>query len=200
MIQYIQSKGWKRIYVWLFFTIPFLLFIMEESVQTLGFGRFTLIQGKLWTEALEATKTDKKVNSICLTASVISVPLNPLAGGVFTLYFIADRDKMKREVMRIENELLGYTTEESQKPNVILTTVGKFGSRKLSLLIIGITILIFCATKLRHRPKHQKAVMIQWNEADLRMSAEKIGIDPDNFIDFCNTNKIPISGKEKQKC
>lgn len=201
MMNYIQAKGWRRIYIWLFLTTPFMLFIMEEGIQTLGFGRYTLVQGDLWEEALEAVKVDRKINKVCYTIAICSFPLNPLAGTVFTLYFWADAQKMQREVIRIENELWGYTTHDiSQKENAIVATITQFGSRKLALLVIAVTLVIFVYYRMnRHTmAKPTGGRRFAWTEADMREAVRKIEIDETQFIEFCNQNKIPLSGKEKR--
>jgi len=199
MMMHKQLKGWKRIYLWLFLTTPFMLFILEEGVQTLGFGRFTLQQGDLWEEALEAVKVDRKINRVCYTISVCAFPLNPLAGTVFTLYFWADRQKMDREVMRIENELWGYTTGVSQDDNAFVTAIQSIGSRKLALLVIAITLVIFFYYRMNKKPvaKPVGKRRIVWTETDLREAIRKIGLDEESFINFCSENRIPLSGKEK---
>jgi len=182
----LKVKGWKRVYLWLFLTIPFLLFIMEEGVQTLGFGRFTLAQGKLWAEALEAVNADRKINAICFMVSVACFPFNPLAGSVFTLYFWADRQKILREVVRYETELWGYSNQ----------TVG---SRKLALLVIGITLVLMIALhfKTRRKPAGRKD-KFTWNETELREAARKFGIDDEKLMEFFTDNEIPTSGKGKE--
>ena len=199
MIQYIQSKGWKRIYIWLFLTTPFLLFILEEGVQTLGFGRFTLAQGDLWKEALEAVNVDKKINSICFIVAILCFPCNPLAGSVFTLYFWADRQKIMREVVRYETELWGYSNHTVSEDNAIVAAIGNFGSRKLALLVIGITLILMVLYHYRQnrKPARRKEMIFRWNESDLRNAAGQIGIDADDLLTFYETHNIPKSGKEK---
>ena len=192
-----KTKGWKRVYIWLFFTTPFMLFIMEEAVQTLGFGRYTLTQGELWEETYEAIKIDKKINKFCLIVSIASFPLNPLAGGVFSLYFIADRHKLGREVVRIENELWGYSENEIPGEIEIFNVVSRIGVRKLGLVVIGAMLIVVFITQLSSSvrlPPARKEVM-QWTESDLREAVSKIGINENDFIDFCTQNKIPVSGK-----
>lgn len=197
-----KTKGWKRVWLWLFCTIPFLLFIMEEAVQTLGFGRYMLTQGKLWEQALAAISIDKQINKFCLVVSIVSFPINPLAGGVFTLYFMADRHKIAREVIRIENELWGYSNHDLPKPYAAITAVSRFGSRKLALLVIAATILIILTLMLIKRerlPKgrREKETPISWSEAQLRVASRQIGLDEDKFIEFLNDEGIPLNSNKE---
>lgn len=193
-----RTKGWKRVYVWLFFTIPFLLFIMEEAVQTLGFGRYMLTQGKLWEEALAAISIDRQINTFCLVVSIISFPLNPLAGGVFSLYFMADRYKIAREVIRIEHELWGYSNHSIPEQSAMVTAISRFGGRKLALLVIAATILIILTLMLIKRerlPKGRREKHISWSETQLRVATRQIGLDEDEFIEFLNDEGIPLNSK-----
>ena len=201
MIQYIQSKGWKRVYIWLFLTTPFLLFILEEGIQTLGFGRFTLAQGKLWEEALEAVQVDKKINSVCFIISILCFPVNPLAGGVFTLYFWADKQKILREVVRYETELFGYSNHTVSEPNAFVTAIQNTGSRKLALLVIGITLslIILLHYHQNRKPVRRKEPVFIWSKSDLETAASQIGINQENLFIFFESNQIPTEGKEKTK-
>ncbi len=101
----VLSKGFWMLLFWAFTTAGFMMFIVEETMQVRGFGRYGLQQGKLWTEAAEAAnysiKAMEKDKRIIRFLSFI----NPPAGYVFGRYVEAEEKKLQWEMKRIEKEL-----------------------------------------------------------------------------------------------
>jgi len=200
MIRNLQAKGWKRIYIYMFISTPLLMFILEEMVQLVGFSRYVLRQGQMWQEALNACGFDNNVNTGAIVITIILGVFNPVAGIVFTLYFLASRMAITREVMRCQNELWGYYTNVGSEENAVYSAILKIGSRKLALLVIAITLVIFFYYRMNKKPtaKPTGRRRLSWTETDMREAIRKIELDEESFIEFCNINQIPLSGKEKR--
>lgn len=101
----IKSKTFWKTCFWAFTTAGFMMFIVEETMQVRGFGRYGLQQGKLWQEAAVAAnysvRAMKRDRFIIKTLAV----LNPPAGYVFKRYVDAEEKKLGWEMKRIESEL-----------------------------------------------------------------------------------------------
>jgi len=100
----VAKKG-LRVWVWCFVTCGFMLFILEEGSQLLGFSRFTLMGGKLWREAEIAIQSDRVFNKFNQRVAKGAMWINPIAGYTFDRYFGAEDEKMARELMRVNAEL-----------------------------------------------------------------------------------------------
>ncbi len=101
----VRSKSFWKILFWAFTTAGFMMFIVEETMQVRGFGRYGLQQGKLWQEA--AVAANYSVGALVRDRSIIKVLslLNPPAGYVFGRYVDAEEKKLGWEMKRIESEL-----------------------------------------------------------------------------------------------
>jgi len=99
------SKTFWRTAFWAFTTAGFMMFIVEETMQVRGFGRYGLQQGKLWQEAAVAANYSVKAlerdRGIIKALSI----LNPPAGYVFKRYVDAEEKKLGWEMKRIASEL-----------------------------------------------------------------------------------------------
>jgi len=101
----IMSRAFWILTFWLITTSGFMMFIVEESLQVVGFGRYALNQSKLWPEAADAANysasfiasSDKLIDTLAI--------FNPLAGYVFGRYIDAEEKKLMWEMQRIEAEL-----------------------------------------------------------------------------------------------
>lgn len=102
---YAKYRGFIRVWVWVFVTTGFMLFILEEASQVRGFGRYSLLQGRMWTAAEQAAKEDKVFNNLNHTIARVSMFINPIAGYTFTRYFDSESVKLEREMQRIDKEL-----------------------------------------------------------------------------------------------
>jgi len=101
----VTSRAFWLVTMWLITTSGFMMFIVEESLQVLGFGRYGLESSKLWPEAADAcnysaqflSSSDKLIDTLAI--------FNPLAGYVFGRYIDAEEKKLMWEMQRIEKEL-----------------------------------------------------------------------------------------------
>lgn len=101
----LTSKEFWRTLFWAFTTAGFMMFIVEETMQIRGFGRYGLQQGRLWEEAAKASNysvSALKRDRFVINALTI---LNPPAGYVFSRYCDAEEKKLGWEMTRIESEL-----------------------------------------------------------------------------------------------
>lgn len=99
---------WKaafKFYFWLFTAVAFSMFIVEEACQVIGFGRYTLISGKLYAEAAEACNYSAKFLATSRKLIRIGGIVNPMSGYVFGRYIDAEEKKLQWEMQRIEKEL-----------------------------------------------------------------------------------------------
>lgn len=105
LIAILKSKEFWKTLFWAFTTAGFMMFIVEETMQIRGFGRYGLQQGKLWQEAAKAS--NYSVDAVKRDRAIIKVltVLNPPAGYVFGRYCDAEEKKLSWEMMRIEKEL-----------------------------------------------------------------------------------------------
>lgn len=101
----VTSKEFWRTLFWAFTTAGFMMFIVEETMQVRGFGRYGLQQGKLWQEA--ATAANYSAGALRRDRGIIKALtlLNPPAGYVFGRYVDAEEKKLSWEMQRIEKEL-----------------------------------------------------------------------------------------------
>lgn len=110
-IIWLWFKKWSimclKLYFKAFVTIAFLMFILEEGSQLLGFSRFTLIGGKLWDEANQAVIQDEKITRYNRKLCKIGMWINPISGFVFVRYFDQELIKISREKKRVDRELNG---------------------------------------------------------------------------------------------
>lgn len=99
-----SKETWKTLF-WAFTTAGFMMFIVEETMQIRGFGRYGLQQAKLWDEAARAC--NYSVEAVKRDRSIIKLLsfLNPPAGYVFTRYVDAEEKKLVWEMQRIDKEL-----------------------------------------------------------------------------------------------
>lgn len=106
----IKSKAFWKTCFWAFTTAGFMMFIVEETMQVRGFGRYGLQQGKLWQEA--ATAANYSVGAMRRDRTIIKIlsVLNPPAGYVFGRYVDAEEKKLGWEMKRIESELQKLNT------------------------------------------------------------------------------------------
>lgn len=101
----VMSRAFWTTLFWAFTTAGFMMFIVEETMQVRGFGRYGLQQGKLWQEA--AVAANYSVGALTRDRGIIRVlsVLNPPAGYVFKRYVDAEEKKLGWEMKRIESEL-----------------------------------------------------------------------------------------------
>ena len=109
-----KSLFWQRakvifkIWFWTVTTTAFMLFILEESSQLLGFSRFTLLGIKTeegYRRTLEACKRDKAFNSFNRAVCKATWVVNPISSSVFGRYFDQELVKIEREIWRCQEEL-----------------------------------------------------------------------------------------------
>ena len=101
----VTSKAFWVITFWLITTSGFMMFIVEESCQVLGFGRYGLESSKLWPEAADACNYSAEfITSSAILIDTMAI-FNPLAGYVFGRYMDAEEKKLLWEMQRIEKEL-----------------------------------------------------------------------------------------------
>ncbi len=99
-----SKETWKMLF-WAFTTAGFMMFIVEETMQIRGFGRYGLQQAKLWNEAANACNYSAKAVRRDRTIMNMLSLLNPPAGYVFKRYVDAEEKKLGWEMQRIEKEL-----------------------------------------------------------------------------------------------
>lgn len=99
------GKPFWMLLFWAFTTAGFMMFIVEETMQIRGFGRYGLQQAKLWREAAEAV--NDSVDALQRDRGILRFMsiLNPPAGYVFGRYADAEAKKLEWEMTRIEAEL-----------------------------------------------------------------------------------------------
>lgn len=102
----VMSRAFWVLTFWLITTSGFMMFIVEESCQVLGFGRYALQSSKLWPEAAEAANYSAEFIASSGKLIDIMAIANPFAGYVFGRYIDAEEKKLMWEMQRIEAELV----------------------------------------------------------------------------------------------
>lgn len=96
-----------KVYLAFIVYMGFTCFIIEESMQTRGFGRYSLIQGKMWSEAATLCNESAELLSFEKGFLRVNQVVNPIFGWVYYRYAQAEEMKLWGEMKRIEKELAG---------------------------------------------------------------------------------------------
>lgn len=184
-------KRWKTIWVWCFFTFPFMLFLCEEASQVLSFGRYILVAGGLFEDVREAIVYDRKFNQVNLTLAYLSIPGNPIAAFIFIRYFRAEKEKLRREEKRACSEL-GLPTPAS--PPAL--RVSRLSVRLVTLSMVICFVVFLAPVRLpRRRRKVPQLEVRPASIEEVEKSLQSMGYTSAEIRSF--VNQYINGGKEK---
>lgn len=92
-------------YIVLVTMMGFACFMLEESMQTRGFGRFILTSGKMWAEAGDMCNTSMSMLEKEKGFMKLNSYINPFFGWVYFRYAQSEEMKLMAEMKRIEMEI-----------------------------------------------------------------------------------------------
>lgn len=187
-----HRKRWAAIWVWCFFSFPFMLFLCEEGSQVLSFGRYILVSGGLFEDAREAIRFDRKFNQVNLVLSYISIPGNPISAFIFIRYFRAEKEKLRREEKRACSEL-GLAVPAPPPP----MRVSRLSVRLVTLCLVICLVVVLAPVKLPRRRRKVPALEVRPSSIEaVEESLRAMGYSPAEIESF--KDQFIHGGKENE--